>query len=212
MSDALKVLYEAFSRAYRHFNLEIFQGRLPECVFLLQRRKSTNGYFQGDVWAETNGEKRLDEIAINPDKLASRTIKETLSTLVHEMCHLEQAHFGSPSKHGYHNAEWARMMIAVGLEPVPVDQDKTPKTGKTRRTGYSVTHKIIPAAAFDKAADKLLRRGFIIPWVTEASVKLNRNKTKYTCPGCSLSAWAKPKASLICGACKIKMPSCQPKK
>ena len=51
----------------------------------------------------------LDEIALNPQTFEDRTIKEILSTLVHEMVHLEQAHFGSPSRNGYHR-EWAELM------------------------------------------------------------------------------------------------------
>jgi len=204
-------LYDAFSRAYRHFNNELFQDKLPECVFVLQRRKSMQGYFMDDVWKEAEGEERRDEIAINPDMLTDQTIKETLSTLVHEMCHLEQAHFGTPSKDGYHNSEWAKMMITVGLEPVPVNQKKTPKTKKPRHTGYSLSHKIIPEGPFDKSVNKLLRRDFKIPWVTKAKKRADRSKTKYTCPYCQLSAWAKPGISLICGTCRKSMPASSPK-
>jgi hypothetical protein len=31
----------------------------------------------------------------------------SLSTLVHEMAHLQQNHFGKSSRTGYHNKEWA---------------------------------------------------------------------------------------------------------
>ena len=34
---------------------------------------------------------------------------------MHEMAHLEQHHFGKPSRAGYHNKQWAGMMKAVGL-------------------------------------------------------------------------------------------------
>jgi transcription elongation factor Elf1 len=27
------------------------------------------------------------------------------------------------------------------------------------------------------------------------------SKTKYTCPGCGLNAWAKPEVNLVCGDC-----------
>ena len=33
------------------------------------------------------------------------------------MTHLEQAHFGKPSRNGYHNKEWADLMERVGLMP-----------------------------------------------------------------------------------------------
>jgi hypothetical protein len=31
------------------------------------------------------------------------------------------------------------------------------------------------------------------------------SKTKYTCPGCGLNAWAKPDVSLRCGACELAL-------
>jgi rubrerythrin len=31
------------------------------------------------------------------------------------------------------------------------------------------------------------------------------SKTKYTCRGCGLNAWAKPPAPLVCGACQEPM-------
>jgi hypothetical protein len=31
------------------------------------------------------------------------------------------------------------------------------------------------------------------------------SKTKYTCPTCSVNAWAKPRTSLICGDCREPM-------
>ena len=30
-------------------------------------------------------------------------------------------------------------------------------------------------------------------------------KTKYTCPGCNLNAWAKPDVVLLCGACEVAL-------
>jgi predicted SprT family Zn-dependent metalloprotease len=58
-----------------------------------------------------------DEIAFNIRLFAKRSPGEILATLVHEMCHLEQAHFGAPSRNGYHNREWATLMERVGLVP-----------------------------------------------------------------------------------------------
>jgi len=35
--------------------------------------------------------------------------------------------------------------------------------------------------------------------------KKTASKTKYTCPGCGLNAWAKPEAPLVCGTCQEPM-------
>jgi len=40
------------------------------------------------------GGEETDEIALNPSTFRSRSTEETLSTLVHEMCHLWQFHKG----------------------------------------------------------------------------------------------------------------------
>ena len=42
---------------------------------------------------------------------------QTYRTLVHEMVHLEQQHFGEPSRNGYHNRQWAEWMQRIGLHP-----------------------------------------------------------------------------------------------
>ena len=50
----------------------------------------------------------------HPDIL-SRPIEESMGTLVHEMVHFWQQEFGTPSRRGYHNREWADKMEALGL-------------------------------------------------------------------------------------------------
>lgn len=36
-------------------------------------------------------------------------------------------------------------------------------------------------------------------------VKGTGTRTKFTCPGCGLNAWAKPSASLVCGECGVEL-------
>src|SRR5208337_2014690 len=35
--------------------------------------------------------------------------------------------------------------------------------------------------------------------------KEKKNKRKYTCPKCSVNAWAKPDVSLLCGDCRVEL-------
>jgi predicted SprT family Zn-dependent metalloprotease len=79
----------------------------------------------------------VDEIAMNPVYFSIRTIKATLSTLVHEMVHQWQFHFGEPGRRGYHNKQWAARMERVGLMP-----SDTGEPGG-RKVGQSMTHYII---------------------------------------------------------------------
>ena len=112
-----KDIYDQLDRAYNYFNQTLFNQKLPPCILLLHRKRNAYGYFWGNTWQEREGQSVTDEIALNPETFKSRSLEKVLSTLVHEMCHLQQHHFGKPSPYGYHNKEWAQMMEAVGLIP-----------------------------------------------------------------------------------------------
>ena len=80
-------LYEAFSL----FNREFFDGSLPEVMITLERNYRIKGYFSPERFIEReekNG-KQLHEIALNPEYFGLLTVPEILSTLFHEMVHLE---------------------------------------------------------------------------------------------------------------------------
>ncbi len=196
--------YLQLDTAYDYFNQTLFAGRLPSCVMTLHRKKGAYGYFWFDTWSERDGEQRTDEIALNPETFQQRSTPEVLSTLVHEMCHLQQFHFGKPSRNGYHNKEWAALMTAVGLVPSATGQPE----GKT--TGQKMSQYIAEGGAFAQACSALIDQGFSIPWQAitrdEATAKKKAaSKTKYTCPDCGVNAWAKPETALICGDCEIPL-------
>lgn len=204
MMKPTKDTYTQLDKAYGHFNKALFNGLLPPCVMTLHRKKGAYGYFWGDTWSEREGQNVTDEIALNPETFRDRSIEEVLSTLVHEMCHLQQHHFGKPSRSGYHNKEWAQMMEAVGL--IPSD------TGRAggKKTGQKMTHYIETGGDFETACAKLLAQGFTIPWQAMtrdegAAKKKAASKTKYTCPDCDANAWAKPGTNLFCGDCMVPM-------
>lgn len=196
--------YTELERAYDHFNRALFGNALPPCVITLQRKRGAFGYFWGNTWSETKGASLTDEIALNPDSFQTRSVEAVLSTLVHEMCHLQQHHDGKPSRSGYHNKEWARMMEAVGLIP----SDTGAAGGK--KTGQRVTHYIEAGGVYEAACAALVAEGFSIPWQArtrdEATARKKRaSKTKYACPSCAVNAWAKPDTRLICGDCAEPM-------
>ena len=199
--------YSELDEAYSFFNLELFGGKLPPCVITLNRKKGAYGYFWGDTWTESQGKAVTDEIALNPDHFRTRKLADVLSTLVHEMCHLEQHHFGKPTRNGYHNKEWGGMMERVGLIP----SDTGEEGGK--KTGQQMTHYVQPAGPFDQACTELLDGGFKISWqartlsgeAKKTKTRKAASKTKYTCPVCELNAWAKPGASLVCGDCNVPL-------
>ena len=146
-----------------------------------------------------------DEIALNPTHFADRTQTQTLSTLVHEMVHLWQHHFGTPSRAGYHNKEWAAEMREIGLIPSDTGQPG----GKD--VGQKVSHYIDGGGLFARSCAAYLADGAAFLYHDRAGdaagvrKKKAASKTRYTCPDCGLNAWAKPAIRLLCGDCNEPM-------
>lgn len=203
--------YNNFQSAYDHFNSELFGGRLTSCLFTLKSSPYAHGYFASFRFAARNNYTlRTHEIALNPDSFVGRDDKEILSTLVHEQTHLWQAHHGKPGRRGYHNRQWAREMLRIGLRPLSLDNP-----GKM--TGQRVSHEIVPGGLFDIAADKLLATGFRLRWQSATEIVYagtgkrtvetiepivqKRNKVKLTCPECGQNVWGSRSTRLICGNC-----------
>lgn len=205
--EPTKETYGELDRAYDHFNEALFDGTLPACLLTMQRKKRAYGYFWGDTWTDVSNGTVTDEIALNPDHFQKRPVAESLSTLVHEMCHLQQHHFGKPSRGGYHNREWAAMMEEVGLIPSDTGQEGGKKSGQR------VSHYIETQGRFDMVCAKLLEGGFTIPWQptvqsdkeNETRRKKAASKTKYTCPSCGLNAWGKPDIRVVCMECEVEL-------
>lgn len=194
--------YSALDRAFTFFNERLFDGRLPDAFITLHRKRNARGYFHAGQFVNRDGDTTIDEIALNPEH-CGRTPKEVLSTLVHEMTHLQQQHEGKPSRQGYHNTEWATMMHTVGLTPT----DTGAPGGKT--TGQKVTHLIDEGGAFDVACDDFLRTDTTLDWFAitnpKAPKKKDLSKVKHTCPTCNARAWAKLGIVIICGECDERM-------
>jgi hypothetical protein len=188
--------------AYDHFNTMLFGSLLPPCLITMQRHKGAYGYFVAQRCAplDGNADQTVDEIALNPAHFGERTAEEILSTLVHEMAHLWQHHYGKPSRGRYHNREWATKMHAVGL--IPSD------TGRPggKETGQRVSHYIESGGPFARAFARLDASTVLykdLDGDDDGATRRRKaaSKTKYTCPVCELNAWAKPEAHLICGDC-----------
>jgi hypothetical protein len=206
--------YHALQAAYDHFNWELFGGILPCCLITLQRRgRRTHGYYSPERFGEIDGIDRADEIALNPQHFLHQPMQETLSTLVHEMCHLWQHHFGKPTRGAYHNREWAEKMKEIGLHP-----SSTGKKG-SKEVGQQMDHYIVEDCPFDVAAEALASHGFRLAWGELAGRidggeddesdqgggedKNSSNRLKYTCPACDVNVWGKPSLHLICGECEV---------
>lgn len=150
-------VHQALQFAYDFFNHSLFFGKLPPCLISLQRKAKTQGYFSFRRFISEDG-RYTDEIALNPEFFGVLPVLDTLSTLVHEMCHLWQQHFGKPGRRGYHNKEWADKMESIGLMP-----SDTHKPGG-KRTGEHMGDYILEDGLFMQAARHLLKTEFSIHW------------------------------------------------
>lgn len=185
-----------FNTAYTQLNNLLFDGTLPNCIITLNRKKGANGYFWSGIFESRNENesKICDEIALNPDTFKGRTDIDVLSTLAHEMVHCWQQHFGKPSKNGYHNKEWAKKMLEIGLTPVSRDNP-----GKM--TGTKVTHEIDTDGKFAQIANNI---DFKLDWQSVPPIKSTKKhqsaKTTYRCL-CSTPIYSKPGLNIACNTC-----------
>jgi predicted SprT family Zn-dependent metalloprotease len=201
--------YVTLAAAFDFFNRRLFGGTLPPVIITFQRKAGTHGYYSSKRFEDRDDpERETDEIALNPGTFSTRSDRDILSTLVHEMVHHWQFHFGNPGRGRYHNQEWAEKMELVGLVP------STTGVAGGQRTGQRMTHYTVTGSLFDSACKELLKDGLRVEWQSRewsplARGKRQSSKTKYTCPRCGLNAWARPNVRLVCGECRkpLKMAS-----
>ncbi|MCC8942823.1 SprT-like domain-containing protein [Bradyrhizobium sp. Arg68] len=219
MTNPTVQAYAELQAAFDHYNARLFDGQLPFCLITMQREARTYGYFSSQRFVHRHDKSTTDEIAINPAYFAVVPLLEVLQTLVHEMAHAWQFHFGKPGRRGYHNKEWADKMEAIGLMP-----SNTGKPGGAR-TGEKMADYAITGGRFMQATDELLTRKFSVSWLdrfppahhvdgtpaavnedgdelgelVEAGTRNRSNRVKYRCPICSTQVWGKPELRILCG-------------
>ena len=109
--------FGGLQEAFDFLNAKLFDGKLPDAMFNYTRKPHMLGHFAEDRYSGRVAQFKKPEIALNPDSFIGRTDEQIVSTLAHEMKHLEQYRFGKPAARGYHNKEWAASMKAIGLMP-----------------------------------------------------------------------------------------------
>lgn len=210
----------AWQFVYQYFNDRLFDGKLPDCLINLTRRRRTLGYFRRKAFADKNGA-LTHEVSINPTHIAVHGDAEALGTLVHEMAHLWREEFGPTNRNGnkgargYHDRVWGRKMEKIGLKP----SDTGRPGGK--KTGFRVSHYVIEGGPFDLACRELLISDFGLPWADnpahlapqtpaaacerEDEPAVKNTRALFLCAACQLKAYAKYSAKLICGDCRIPL-------
>lgn len=158
MSKPTEEAYGELQAAFDYFNQRLFSNQLPQCLLTFQRGKNIMGFYRKGSFKHHLSGDLIDEIALNPEYSPLSPLIVVLQTLVHEMTHCWQAHFGSPSRNGYHNAEWAKKMESIGLIP-----SSTGSAGG-KKTGQSMSDYVALDGRFDHAARRLLSGGFCVTW------------------------------------------------
>ena len=171
--DPTLAIYGAIQFAYDHFNQKLFQNCLPKGIVTFHRQRKVMGYASFQRWKGPDG-KRVDEIAINPEYFEDYPLIEIFQTLCHEMTHLWQAHFGKPSRRGYHNKEWGNKMKEIGLMP-----SSTGEPGGDQCGEYMLDY-VLMDGPFISASQELTKQGYDFPWVDcFPVVRLNRPIVAY---------------------------------
>lgn len=151
--------YEALQNAYDAFNHSLFNGELDNSLITLQRRANTLGYMSYNRFISTgNNQTFTHELALNPEYFGVKPLVEVLQTMVHEMCHLWQMQYGTPSRKTYHNREWADKMLEIGLHP-----SHTGRVGGREVGQYMADYPII-GGRFLSVSNELHHKGFIVAW------------------------------------------------
>lgn len=123
--------YGLFQYVFDHYNDALFCGTIKDCLIVVTRRKNVFGHNTRKRWFSIQ-DQETDELALNPSMFIKFPLIEICQTIVHEMRHGWQYHYGKPSQEGCHNKEWANKMIDIGLMP-----SRTGKPGgKNSRAEY----------------------------------------------------------------------------
>lgn len=148
--------YGQIQYAYDFFNRALFDACLPEVVFTYHRQNRVMGYASFQRWEQAKSV-YVDEIAINPEYFTKYPLIEICQTLVHEMTHIWQGHFGKPGRRGYHNQQWASKMQEIGLMPSSTGEPGGAKTGE------AMMDYVILDKPFMRACKTLVKEGFSFP-------------------------------------------------
>lgn len=143
--------------AAEHFSSCLFEGALPTHAITLQRRLPKDSLFIPCRWQDISGIVR-HEIALNPTRFARQPLLLVLQSIVREQSHLWQFVFGSPTRPGYHNREWAEKVASLGFQ---VSVDGHPN----RITGQKISLKPVADGPFVAACAQLVRQHFVLTWL-----------------------------------------------
>lgn len=198
--------YSALIHCFDYFNRKLFGGILPGCVFSFSRKRNTDSYTIPIRWKRANeSQATVHEICLTPN-LLNRSLIDLLSGLVHEMVHVWQWEYGTPTRNGYHNKEWSNKLSSLGLMP-----SSTGEVGG-KMTGQVMSQYVISGGLYERCFSQLpkecsvpLSNRFNANKIQHGRDKFyadSKNKAKYRCLNCNINIWGRPNLKVICGNCQ----------
>lgn len=206
-------------KIFRRANNRFFEGELPEPTITIQSTPGAYGHFctDGHIWASKDGD--TFEINIGADTL-DRPIELIITTLIHEMCHLNNHIKGiKDTSRGstYHNKHFKDSAEACGMT---VEYSK--KYGFAHTAPGDILLEWILEEGFEEIqltrTDRpTYRAGSEDAEAEEEETEKTENKKnkshsiKYTCPKCGCSVRATKKVNIACLDCMVQMlPPAEP--
>jgi predicted SprT family Zn-dependent metalloprotease len=220
-------LYAKFEKCVTQIEQRFFTGKgkhaFPKIVMAINNRVSSCvvAFVQADALYDKSTAEKIQYMGINPYYL-DRSVKDVLSTICHELCHIYENAFIHIARNGYHDKQWEKLMLDCGLQPKYLNKSKT-----------AVSHTIIEGGEFEKFVrdfveengedffslcsysrilDLKVRKELGLsegegdePKPDNAGKtikKYNRNKVKYTCPSCDAKVWGKTGLNIECSDCE----------
>ena len=197
-----KVVIAELHRAFKMFNENLFEGKLPEPAILIQSRgnkKLTLGWCSVQkIWKNEKTEEERYEINLVAEAL-NRGVYPVMTTLLHEMVHLHNLvnDIKDVSRGGtYHNMKFKKTAEAHGLIIEHAD-----KIGWSVSKLQGLTMDLIDSYEFDEAVFSLGRRDLEFEGAGNPRKKKKTSSRKYYCPKCGTIIRASKQVNIICGDC-----------
>lgn len=215
--------YGLFQYLFDHYNQTLFHGEIKDCVIVVTRQKKVFGHYSPKKWFNAE-DFETDELALNPSMFIKFPLIEICQTIVHEMCHGWQYHYGNPPKNVYHNKEFSRKMQEVGLMP-----SRTGKAGG-KDVGQKMADYPIKGGRFLQETEILMNSDVFAGLYLEVNPQIvdllndespiydqikdliathmvaptsAPTKSKYSCDCCNV--WGSPNLDIACNRCGTDM-------
>ena len=184
------------SEMYDYFNEKLFGGELVKPVLTIspdEKNKAYGWITRDKLWKENENDEGMYEINLSAQFL-NRSISETASTLIHEMCHqfARVNQFQDVTRSGsFHNKLFREIAEGHGL-----DVEYVRGRGWAVTTLKESTMELVQGF-MDKHPQRLIYREMPIKpkRIRDVSVR------KYVCPDCEIIVRATKAVNIVCGDC-----------